>query len=30
MKNRAKELQGETKVQSAPGKGTVIFFKIPV
>ena len=30
MRNRAKELHGETKVQSAPGKGTVIFFEIPV
>ena len=30
MKNRAKELQGETKVQSDPGKGTIVYFRMPV
>lgn len=30
MKNRAKELQGETKVLSAPGKGTTVLFSMPV
>lgn len=30
MRNRAKELQGETKVQSAFGQGTTISFTMPV
>ena len=30
MKNRARELHGETKIQSAPGKGTIVSFSIPL
>jgi two-component system sensor histidine kinase UhpB len=30
MKNRAKELGGETTIDSVPGKGTTVYFRIPV
>jgi signal transduction histidine kinase len=30
MKNRAEELGGQTKIESAPGKGTVVSMSVPV